>query len=94
MDVLAILICIVGFFLGWLFSIKKLATLDAFLRHFISLLVGTVTLLMAVAICIFIGVITPQGQHSTAPETKIDPSAALLESVLPADNAQPVSKPQ
>lgn len=93
MEVLAILVCIVAFFLGWLFSIKKLATLDAFLRHFISLLVGAVTLLMAVAICIFMGVITPQGQNSTTLEIKKDPSATLLESVLPAHNTQPESKP-
>ncbi len=93
MEFIAIPVCIAAFFLGWLYSIKTLATLDTFLRHFISILVGAVTLLMAVAIFIFIGVIAPQGKNATVAEAKKDPSALLLESVTPASKPPLDSKP-
>jgi hypothetical protein len=93
LELIAILACIAAFFLGWLYSIKTLATLGVFLRHFISILVGTVTLLMAIAICIFLGLITPQAKNMAAPDVKKDPSAALLESLVPAPGVELESKP-
>ncbi|MBP7959140.1 MAG: hypothetical protein KAZ03_03965 [Thiopseudomonas sp.] len=83
MVIIAILVCIAAFLLGWLYSIKTLATLEPLLRHFISLLVGAVTLFMAIAILIFFGVIAPQGKNPAADDVQKDPSAALFESVVP-----------
>lgn len=75
MGTIAILLSLALFVAAWLYTVKKLFTMHAALRHLLGLLVGLVALFVAIVIFFFIGVLTPQKTTAEVTEVKIEVSA-------------------
>lgn len=71
MGSIAILLSVAVFILVWLYTVKKLSTMHAVLRHSLGALVGLVVMFVVIVIFFFIGVLAPQKVTAEGVEMKI-----------------------
>ena len=72
MGSIAILLSVAVFILVWLYTVKKLSSMHAALRHALGALVGLVAMFVAIVIFFFIGVLAPQKVTAVVVEVKIE----------------------
>ncbi len=72
MGIIAILLSVAALVAAWLYTVTKLSTMHAALRHLLGLLVGLVALFVAIVIFFFIGVLTPQKTTAEVTQVKIE----------------------
>ncbi len=72
MGIIAILLSVAALVAAWLYTVTKLSTMHAALRHLLGLLVGLVALFVAIVIFFFIGVLAPQKVTAEGVEMKIE----------------------
>jgi uncharacterized membrane protein len=77
LEILASVLSFMALVAAWLYTVKKLSTVHALLRHLLGVLVGAVAMFVVVVIFVFMGVIAPQGQAATAADMTVDPVAAM-----------------
>jgi len=77
LELIASVLSVAALISAWLYTVKKLSTVHALLRHLLGVLVGAVAMFVVVVIFVFMGVIAPQGQAATAAEMTVDPVAVM-----------------
>ncbi len=72
MEAVALLLSVSVLIAAWLYTVKKLSTMHALLRHSLGVMVGLVAMFVAVVIFLFIGAITPPNKSPVAPEAQVE----------------------